>query len=179
MGHWETVTFIAGLAQESLQEMEHQLDGVKVRRILRQVAQACASSPDRLLYPSNLMEGYIVGITFKSRFTPVGTCCSIGSLESNARVLAGLRNGLNESGFVESRNVSIEVRWEAEGRYERLVTLATDLVRLPVNVLIAMGSARSAHSDDDRPDRVRERQRSGQGRPCPQPEPAGWQSHSE
>ena len=41
--------------------MEHQLDGVKVRRILRQVAQTCASRPDRLLYTSYLMEGYVVG----------------------------------------------------------------------------------------------------------------------
>src|SRR5215831_7969179 len=52
---------LGGLAQESLERMEHQLDGVKVRRILRQVAQACASSPDRFLYASNLMECYVVG----------------------------------------------------------------------------------------------------------------------
>src|SRR6516165_10547082 len=40
--------------------MEHRLDGVKVRRILRQVAEACANSADRVLYTSNLMEGYVV-----------------------------------------------------------------------------------------------------------------------
>src|SRR6478609_9024723 len=51
---------LGSLAQESLEGMEHQLDGVKVRRILRQVAQACASRPDRRLYTSNLMEGYVV-----------------------------------------------------------------------------------------------------------------------
>src|SRR5215472_11951478 len=52
---------LGGLAEESLEGMEHQLDGVKVWRILRQVAQACASSPDRLLYASNLMECDVVG----------------------------------------------------------------------------------------------------------------------
>ena len=51
---------LGSLAQESLEGMEHQLDGVKVRRILRQVAQACASSPDRLPYTSKLVEGYVV-----------------------------------------------------------------------------------------------------------------------
>src|SRR5262245_41531940 len=52
---------LSSLAQASLQRMEHQLDGIKVRRISRQVAQACASSSDRLLYTSNFMEGYVVG----------------------------------------------------------------------------------------------------------------------
>ena len=41
--------------------MEHQLDGVKVRRILRQVAQTCFNSPDRLLDTSNLVERHVVG----------------------------------------------------------------------------------------------------------------------
>jgi ABC-type uncharacterized transport system substrate-binding protein len=77
---------------------------------------------------------------------PVVGILGIGSPEVNAHVLAGLRNGLNEGGFVESRNVSMEARWEAEGRYERLVTLAADLVRLPVNVLIAIGTVRSAQA---------------------------------
>src|SRR6516225_7844023 len=52
---------LGSLAEQSLQGMEHRLDGVKVRRILRQVAEACANSSDRLLYTSNLMEGYVVG----------------------------------------------------------------------------------------------------------------------
>src|SRR6516162_3546977 len=51
---------LGSLAQQSLQGMEHRLDGVKVRRILRQVAEACANSADRVLYTSNLMEGYVV-----------------------------------------------------------------------------------------------------------------------
>ena len=51
---------LGSLAQESLQRMEHPLDWIKVRRILRQVAQVCANSLDRLLYTSNLMERYVV-----------------------------------------------------------------------------------------------------------------------
>src|SRR6476619_6071638 len=48
-------------AQDSLQGMEHHLARVKVWRILRQVAEACANSADRLLYTINLMERYIGG----------------------------------------------------------------------------------------------------------------------
>src|SRR5262245_29781767 len=51
---------LGSLAQESLQGMEHQLDGVKVGRILRQEAEACTNSPDRLLHTGNLMEGHVI-----------------------------------------------------------------------------------------------------------------------
>ena len=49
-------------------------------------------------------------------------------------------HGLNEAGFVESRNVAIEYRW-AEGHYERLPSLAADLVRRQVSVLVSTGGA--------------------------------------
>src|SRR4030081_4000146 len=52
---------LGSLAQDSLQGREHHLDRVKVWGILRQVAQACANSSDRLLYTSNLVEGNVVG----------------------------------------------------------------------------------------------------------------------
>jgi len=44
--------------------------------------------------------------------------------------------GLNESGFVEGRNVMIEYRW-AEGHYERLPALVAYLVQRKVNVIAA------------------------------------------
>ena len=50
------------------------------------------------------------------------------------------RQGLNELGYAEGRNISIEYRW-AEGRDERLPRLAADLVRLKVDVIVAAGSA--------------------------------------
>src|SRR5262245_10418021 len=43
--------------------------------------------------------------------------------------------GLNDAGFVEGRNVAVEYRW-AEGQYERLPSLAADLVRSQVEVLV-------------------------------------------
>jgi putative ABC transport system substrate-binding protein len=50
------------------------------------------------------------------------------------------RQALRELGYVEGQNLVIESRW-AEGNPERLPDLATELVRLKVDVLVAGGSA--------------------------------------
>ena len=50
------------------------------------------------------------------------------------------RQGLRELGYVEDRNIAIEYRW-AEGKYERLPQLAAELIRLKVNVILAVTTA--------------------------------------
>jgi putative ABC transport system substrate-binding protein len=49
-----------------------------------------------------------------------------------------LREGLRDAGYVEGRNLAVEYRF-AEGHYERLASLAADLVRLKVAVIFASG----------------------------------------
>jgi putative tryptophan/tyrosine transport system substrate-binding protein len=62
-----------------------------------------------------------------------------GSAEPNARFAAAFRKGLNETGYVEGQNVTIEYHW-LEGQYDRLPTLMADLVRRQVAVIATPGT---------------------------------------
>jgi putative ABC transport system substrate-binding protein len=54
--------------------------------------------------------------------------------------MEAFRQGLRELGYVEGQNLVLESRY-AEGSEERLRELAAELVRLPVEVLVAPGTA--------------------------------------
>jgi putative ABC transport system substrate-binding protein len=60
-----------------------------------------------------------------------------------AHLMAAFHEGLKQIGFIEGQNVTIEYRW-ADGQYDRLPALATDLVRVPVTVIAATGGPPSA-----------------------------------
>ena len=70
---------------------------------------------------------------------PVIGYLNFGSPESDARRLTGLRQGLNQSGYVEGRNFVIEYRW-AGNQPHRLPALAADLVHLQVAVIVSAGT---------------------------------------
>jgi putative ABC transport system substrate-binding protein len=61
-----------------------------------------------------------------------------GSPAEWAHLVAAFKRGLNELGFVEDRNVTVEYRW-ALGENDRLPSLAADLVRRQVTVIAAFG----------------------------------------
>jgi putative ABC transport system substrate-binding protein len=72
----------------------------------------------------------------------------IGFLSSAApgpfkQFVEAFQRGLNEKGFIEGQNATIEYRW-AEGRFERLPALAADLVQHNVAVITATGGPPSA-----------------------------------
>ena len=69
---------------------------------------------------------------------PVIGYLNFGSPESDASRLTGLRRGLNQTGYLEGRNVVIEYRW-AGNQADRLPALAADLVQLQLTVIVAAG----------------------------------------
>jgi putative tryptophan/tyrosine transport system substrate-binding protein len=58
-------------------------------------------------------------------------------------LVAAFQNGLNENGFVEGQNVTIEYKW-ADGHVERLPELAADMVQRQPTLLVAAGGAHAA-----------------------------------
>src|SRR5262249_52531272 len=63
--------------------------------------------------------------------------------EIDAPLLAELRRGLNETGYVEGKNVAFEFRW-GRGRIDHLRALAEDLVRRQVAVIVTGGGEPTA-----------------------------------
>lgn len=79
---------------------------------------------------------------------PAGEIHRIGYLSAGSAPAAGpflpaFRQGLRELGWVEGQNIIIDYRF-AEGRYDRLPDLAADLVRLKVNIIVAVGTPPTA-----------------------------------
>jgi putative ABC transport system substrate-binding protein len=59
--------------------------------------------------------------------------------------LIAFRQGLSQTGNVEGRNFVVEYHW-AKGRYDRLSTLAAELVRSQVSVIATTGGPQSARA---------------------------------
>jgi putative ABC transport system substrate-binding protein len=79
---------------------------------------------------------------------PVVGFLDSGSPAGFSEPLAAFHRGLAEQGFVADQNLAVEYRW-ANGQYDQLPSLAAELVRLPVDVIVASrgpGPARAARA---------------------------------
>jgi hypothetical protein len=69
---------------------------------------------------------------------PVVVLLRVGSADAFAREAAAFREGLNQTGYVDRQNVTIEYHW-LEGPIDRLPELVADLVRRQVAVIATPG----------------------------------------
>src|SRR6516165_8155341 len=71
--------------------------------------------------------------------TPIVGFLGPGSPESDAYRVTPFKQGLKEAGFVDGQNILIEYRW-AQGHYDQLQKLATELVQARVAVIATSGT---------------------------------------
>lgn len=69
----------------------------------------------------------------------------VGSLHGFAAEVSAFNEGLKDSGWIEGQNVRIEYRW-AEGDFNRLPSLAAELVSRKAAVIATSGGALAAHA---------------------------------
>jgi ABC-type uncharacterized transport system substrate-binding protein len=74
---------------------------------------------------------------------PIVAWVHSGSPDSNARHLVAFWEGLNETGFIEGQNLTVEYHW-LNGKYDAVPSLIADIVRRRVAVIAAPGSQPSA-----------------------------------
>jgi ABC-type uncharacterized transport system substrate-binding protein len=100
--------------------------------------------PDRRRFVSLIGAAAIVGPTGNGARAQAGRVYRIGILETvsadrNRDNMDALLRGLRERGYVEGQNLRIEYR-SADGRAERFLDLATELVHLPVDLIVTRGT---------------------------------------
>jgi len=69
----------------------------------------------------------------------IGYLQAVAPLNDSSPFLEDFRQGLRELGYVEGKNLQLEVRW-GQGKLETLPALAAELVRLKVDVIVAVSS---------------------------------------
>src|SRR6516225_3042620 len=90
-----------------------------------------------------LLGGAVAGWPLSARAQqpamPVIGFVDAGSAVASAQYAAAFRQGLNEAGYTDGRNVTVEYHW-LEGRYDRVQGVIADLVSRRVAVIATPGS---------------------------------------
>ena len=103
---------------------------------------------DRRVFVATLAGG-LLAAPLAAAAQPAGKVPRVGYLTAGSHADQGrqrrfeaFRQGLRDLGYVEGQNIAIESRW-AEGKDDRYPALAANLVRLKVDVIVAVGGAAS------------------------------------
>jgi len=81
----------------------------------------------------------------QQRSAPVIGFLSARSAAESAHLVNAFRRGLAELGLFDGQNVTVEYSW-ADSQYERLPVQAADLLKRPVDVVVAFGGDMTAHA---------------------------------
>ena len=98
---------------------------------------------DFIAFVGGSVVAWPLGAGAQQTTTPVVGFVSSLSAKDATHIIGAFHLGLKEAGYEEGRNVAIEYRW-AEGQYDRLPALATDLVNRPVAVIAAISGTPTA-----------------------------------
>jgi len=82
--------------------------------------------------------GPLVSLAQQPKVPRVGILIS-ETVSGQAGRVGALRAGLRDRGYIEGKNIAIEIR-SADGNYDRLPELAAELTRLKVDVIVASGT---------------------------------------
>jgi putative tryptophan/tyrosine transport system substrate-binding protein len=94
-----------------------------------------------ILALSLLAAPLVAGAQGSGRVPRLGLLFTGAPPPESSRAVEALRAGLRDLGYVEGRNITLEYRWEPEGRSDRLpVSQAADLVRSGVDVIVAQAT---------------------------------------
>jgi putative ABC transport system substrate-binding protein len=110
-----------------------------------------------------LLGGAAAGWPLAARAQQAGKLPTIGFLgattpSAGGQLLAAFLQRLRELGWVDGRNVAIEIRW-AEGRTNRFAEIAAELVRRKVDVILTTPRRSSQQSRQHQPSRSCSRRR--------------------
>jgi putative tryptophan/tyrosine transport system substrate-binding protein len=91
---------------------------------------------------SSLLGGAVVALPLGARAQqPTSKVPRVGIIDDTP-MWNYFRQGLRDLGYIDGQNIAFEYR-SAEGQPDRLATVASELARLPVNVILTSGSAAS------------------------------------